>query len=79
MCALAYNQCQIEAALASCDKTIAADPNKADAYFIKGSLQFGDARVVNGKMVAPPASVAALRKYLALAPNGAHVSDVKEC
>jgi len=78
MCALSYNQGDTKGALAACDKAIAADPNKADAYFIKGSILFADSTTQNGKMVAPPAALQALQKYLALAPNGPHVADVKE-
>jgi hypothetical protein len=60
-----------------CDKAIAADPTKADAYFIKGSALFGDARIENGKMVLPDGAMQALQKYLELAPSGSHVTDVK--
>ncbi len=60
-------------------KAIAADPNKADAYFVKGSLLFAEATVdTNGKIVVPPVATQALQKYLALAPNGSHAADVKE-
>jgi len=78
ICAVMYNQGNTKEAVAACDKAIAADPNKADAYFIKGSILFADSTTQNGKMVAPPAAIQALRKYLALAPNGPHVADVKE-
>jgi len=79
VCAGAYNAGDIKAALAGCDKTIAADPNKADAWFIKGSLMIADVKAgPNGKMIAPKGTVEALQKYLALAPNGSHVKDVQE-
>jgi tetratricopeptide (TPR) repeat protein len=79
VCAGAFNAGDIKAAAAGCDKAIAADPNKADAWFIKGSLMIGDAKAgPNGKMIAPKGTVEALKKYLALAPNGAHVKDVQE-
>ena len=42
MCAGAFNAGDVKAALSGCDKAIAADPNKADAWFIKGSLMFAD-------------------------------------
>ena len=36
-------------------KAIAADPNRADAYFIKGSLMMGDSKQdKDGKLQAPP-------------------------
>jgi len=79
VCAAAYNAGDVKAALAGCDKAVAADPNKADAWFIKGSLMIGDAKSgPNGKMIAPKGTVEALQKYLALAPNGPHVKDVQE-
>jgi tetratricopeptide (TPR) repeat protein len=79
VCAGAYNAGDVKAALAGCDKAIAADPNKADAWFIKGSLMIADSKAgPNGKMIAPKGTVEALRKYLALAPNGSHVKDVQE-
>jgi tetratricopeptide (TPR) repeat protein len=79
VCAGAYNAGDVKAALAGCDKAIAADPNKADAWFIKGSIMFGDSTTgPNGKIVPPKGAVEALRKYVALAPNGSHVKDVQE-
>jgi tetratricopeptide (TPR) repeat protein len=79
VCAGAFNAADIKAALAGCDKAIAADPNKADAWFIKGSLMFADSTTgPNGKMIAPKGTIEALRKDLALAPNGPHVKDVQE-
>jgi tetratricopeptide (TPR) repeat protein len=79
LCAVAYNMGDVAAALDGCDKAIAADPNKADAWFIKGSLMVADSKAgPNGKMIPPKGTIEALRKYLALAPNGSHVKDVKE-
>lgn len=77
ICALLYNQGRMQEVVPACDKAIAADPAKADAYFIKGSALFGDARIENGKMVLPDGAVQALQKYLELAPSGSHVTDVK--
>jgi tetratricopeptide (TPR) repeat protein len=68
-----------EGSLVVCDKAIAADPRKADAYFIKGSLLIAGSQTdKDGKLQAPPGTVEALKKYLALAPEGAHVADVKQ-
>jgi tetratricopeptide (TPR) repeat protein len=79
VCAAAFNAGDVKAAIAGCDKAVAADPSKADAWFIKGSLMIGDAKAgPNGKMIAPKGTVEALQKYLALAPNGPHVKDVQE-
>jgi tetratricopeptide (TPR) repeat protein len=79
LCATQYNIGNVEGALHACDKALAADPNKADAYFIKGSLLIADTKKdMNGKITAPPGTVETLRKYLELAPNGAHANDVRE-
>jgi tetratricopeptide (TPR) repeat protein len=78
LCAVHYNTGDTTGTLDACDKAIAADPNKADAYFIKGSVLVGEAAFANGKYTAPPGTLEALNKYLALAPNGAHAADVRQ-
>ena len=79
LCATSYNTGNMEAALAACDKAIAADPTKADAYFVKGSVMVGNGAVdQKGKFTVPKGTVETLNKYLELQPNGAHASDVKE-
>jgi tetratricopeptide (TPR) repeat protein len=79
LCATQYNTGNLDGALAACDKAIAADPAKADAYFVKGSVMFGNAAVdAKGKFTVPKGTVETLKKYLELQPNGAHASDVKE-
>jgi tetratricopeptide (TPR) repeat protein len=79
LCATMYNVGDVKGALDACDKAIAADPKKADAYFIKGSVLVGESRTdAGGKVIAPPGAVEALKKYLELAPDGAHAKDVKE-
>jgi tetratricopeptide (TPR) repeat protein len=79
LCATQYNTGNVDGALAACNKAIALDPTKADAYFIKGSiLVAGSTTDKNGKVVAPPGTVEALKKYLELAPNGGHADDVKQ-
>lgn len=78
LCATQYNSGNTQGALAACDKAIAADPNKADAYYIKGSLMLGDSKMdKEGKLQAPPGTSEALNKYLELQPDGAHAADVK--
>jgi tetratricopeptide (TPR) repeat protein len=78
LCATQYNSGNTQGALAACDKAIAADPNRADAYFIKGSLMLGDSKMdKEGKLQAPPGTSDALNKYLELAPDGPHAADVK--
>lgn len=78
LCATQYNTGNVDGALPACDKAIAADPSKADAYFIKGSLLLGESKMENGKMVAPPGTAEALNKYLELQPDGPHANDVKQ-
>jgi tetratricopeptide (TPR) repeat protein len=79
LCATQYNLGAMDGALAACDKAIAADPTKADAYFIKGSILMGNSTVdANGKTVAPPGTVEALQMYMKLAPDGPNVPDVKQ-
>jgi tetratricopeptide (TPR) repeat protein len=76
-CALLYNAGKTEEAITACDKAIALDPGKADAYFVKASALFGSGKVgSDGKYEVPPGTVEALDKYLALAPNGGHAPDV---
>jgi tetratricopeptide (TPR) repeat protein len=77
LCATLYNAGRTETTIAACNKAIDADPGRADAYFIKGSVLLGAATVKDGKTIAPPGTVEALRKYLDLAPDGPHVQDVK--
>jgi tetratricopeptide (TPR) repeat protein len=79
ICATQYNSGNTEGALAACDKAIAADPERADAYFIKGSLLMGSSTMDKaGKLQAAPGTAEALNKYLELAPSGPHANDVKE-
>ena len=60
------------------DKAIAADPNKADAYYVKGEVLFGMATTdSNGKTVAPPGTVEALQKYVELQPNSPNAGQAK--
>ncbi len=78
LCATQYNSGNTDGAEAACDKAIAADPSKADAYFIKGSLGIAKGQLnAHNKWVFPDGTVDALKKYLRLAPNGAHEDDVK--
>lgn len=78
ICATQYNSGNTQGALAACDKAIAADPTRADAYFIKGSLMVGDSKLdKDGKLQAPAGASEALNKYLELAPDGPHANDVK--
>jgi tetratricopeptide (TPR) repeat protein len=79
LCATQYNTGEAAGAIAACNQAIKADPRKADAYFVKGSLLVGDSKTdKDGKVTSPPGTIEALRKYLELAPNGAHAEDVRQ-
>jgi len=80
LCAIQYNAGNMQAAGAACDKAIVADPAKADAYFIKGSVLIGmsDGKLdPSGHLIVPAGTKEALSKYLELAPDGPHATDVK--
>lgn len=77
--AVLYNAGQMDAALDAANKAIAADPNTADAYFIKGqALVTKSAPDASGKLVAPPGCVDAYQHFLSLAPNDPKAAQVKE-
>ena len=79
LCATFYNTGKTDQALGACDKVIAVDPKKADAYFIKGSVLMGNATIdAAGKATYPSGTVEALQMYLKLAPTGSHADDVKQ-
>ncbi len=73
-----YNAGKMEDAAAAADKAIAADPNKAEAYYIKGQALVQKASVdpKTQKVTVPPGCVDAYQKYLELAPEGAHATEV---
>jgi tetratricopeptide (TPR) repeat protein len=79
LCAVMFNMGQPAAkTVPFCDKAIAADPKKADAYFIKGSSLYGEGALdKSNKYVVPPGAVEALKQYLVLAPGGPHAQDIK--
>jgi hypothetical protein len=68
-----------DAAIAA-DKAIAADPKRADAYYIKGQALITKVTVDSKtqKITAPPGCVEAYNKYLELAPDGPHAKDVAD-
>lgn len=79
LCVAHYNARKIEGAKEACDKAIALDPNRADAYYIEGALLFTSATPdKSGKVTAPPGTAEALKKYLQLAPQGAEAKSARD-
>jgi len=66
-----------QAAAEAFDKAIAADPNRAEAYYWKGTNLIGAATLQGDKMVAPPGTAEAFQKYLELQPTGPHAEEAK--
>jgi lipoprotein NlpI len=78
VCATAYNNGINDVAISECKKTIALDPSRADAYFVLGSVYVGEATIdAKGNFTAQPGTIDLLKKYLELAPNGAHAADTQ--
>ena len=77
--AVLYNAGKLPEAGAAADKAIAADPKRAEAFYIKGQALIPQATVdpKTQKIVAPPGCVEAYQEYLELAPDGPHAADVK--
>lgn len=69
LCALSFNAAKYDAAASACEKSIAADPTKADSWFFKGFSQ---------KKLNNPAADEALNKYLQLDPTGIHSAEAKQ-
>jgi len=78
LCATYYNLKRSQEAVAACDHAIASDPTLADAYFIKGSILFGQGQLQQGKYAVPPGTTDALNKYLEYAPYGDHTLAVRD-
>jgi tetratricopeptide (TPR) repeat protein len=66
-------------AIKAFDKCIAADPERADAYYQKGAALVSKATVgKDGSYVAPPGTSETLNKYLELAPDGPFAQQARE-
>lgn len=78
LCATYYNLKRSQEAVAACDHAIASDPTLADAYYIKGSILFGQGQLERGKYAVPPGTTEALNKYLEYAPYGDHARTVHD-
>jgi len=79
-----FQQGNPQAQVAAADKAIAADPNNALLYYLKGQGLVGNATMApdpkNPKVqiiVLPPGCAEAYQKYLELAPNGPYAADAK--
>ena len=79
LCVAHYNARKFDGALEACDKAIAADPHRADAFYIKGALLYASGKQdKSGKVIAPRGTVEALRKYLDLVPQGAQAESARQ-
>jgi len=70
LCAMEFNAAKYDDAAAACDKSVTADPSRADAWFFKGAAL--------SKAGKAPAAAEALNKYLQLQPNGTHAAEAKQ-
>ena len=78
LCVMHYNTQTLDGAVDACNKAIAADPNRTDAYFIEGALLFSATKTnKDGSHTVAPGTVESLKKYLEVAPAGAHATEVK--
>ena len=72
---------RMDGALAAANKSIAADPKRAIAYYIKGQVLIQRATDIDPKThlpIAPPGCIEAYQKYLELDPDGAEAPSVRE-
>ena len=73
------NAGKLDEANAAFDRAVAADPTRTEAYYWKGSNLMNKATLDKaGKVVAPPGTAEALRKYLELEPSGRYAPAAKE-
>jgi tetratricopeptide (TPR) repeat protein len=72
LCAVEFNSNKLDDAVMACDRSIAADPSRSEAWFLKGSALYKSGKTDSGKT-----AVEALNKYLELDPNGQHANDAK--
>ncbi|HEY6308239.1 MAG TPA: tetratricopeptide repeat protein [Candidatus Angelobacter sp.] len=74
LCVTRFDMNDLQAAVDACDRAIAADPQMAEAYFVKASALLGES-AKRGNFKIPEASISALEKYLQLAPDGAYATE----
>ena len=77
--AVLTNSGKVDEANAAFDKSIAADPTKADAYYQKGVNLINKATTdpKTGKVIPAPGTAEALNKYLELQPTGQFADGAK--
>ena len=79
LCVMHYNTQTLDGAVDACNKAIAANPDRADAYFIEGALLFSATKTnKDGSLTVAPGTVESLKKYMEVAPAGAHAAEVKQ-
>lgn len=79
LCVVNYNSGNAQEGIPACNQAIAADPNNAMPYFLKGSLMMQQSKQgKDGKLEAPDGTAEALNKYLELDPDGPHANDAKQ-
>jgi tetratricopeptide (TPR) repeat protein len=76
--AVLTNSGRPDEANAAFDKCLAADPNKAEAYYQKGLNLLGKATLQGDKTIAPPGTAEAFQKYLELSPTGPNAQSAKD-
>ena len=69
LCASLYDMDNLSGASAACDKAITLDRTFADAYFAKGSAEYGIALRRN-QFTRQPGATTAMKRYLDLEPDG---------
>jgi tetratricopeptide (TPR) repeat protein len=72
-----YKAQKMPEAAAAADKAIAADPKKAEAYYIKVEALAPGITTTGGKYVTPPGLADAANMYLDLAPTGPYAGEMK--
>jgi len=76
--AVLTNAGRADEANAAFDKCIAADPNRAEAYYQKGVNLLAKATLQGDKQVPAPGTIEAFQKYLEIAPNGPNAQSAKD-
>jgi tetratricopeptide (TPR) repeat protein len=79
LCVMYYNTKTLDGAADACNKAIAANPDRADTYFVEGALLFTATKTnKDGSRTVPPGTLELLRKYLQLAPTGTYATEARQ-